>query len=395
MSEGPARSVRVHALATTVPSYAYDQAYARDRMLDWIPDARVQRLIRRLYDRSGIARRYSVLPDFMQGADARLFAAGPAGIPESPSTGARNAVYVEASKPLGVEVARKALVERTEFDPSDVTHLVTVSCTGFFNPGPDVEIMHQLGLPDSVERYHLGFMGCYAAFPALKMAEQFCRVDPDAVVLIVCIELCTLHLQINGAADSVLANALFADGAAAAIVSAREPLASRPGLVLHGFQSALAPEGHDAMAWAIGDRGFNLMLSSYVPDIIAANLRGITDRALAERGLGVEDIDVWAIHPGGRAILDRIETGLAMDAVKIADSRAILNDFGNMSSATVLFVLERILEARIAVPQSICAMAFGPGLTIETALMTTCPARCPGGGVAGAATTVYEGGLVI
>ncbi len=159
------------------------------------------------------------------------------------------------------------------FSVADVTHIIFASCTGFTNPGPDYHIIRELGLNPGVERYTLGFMGCYAAFPALRMAGQFCEANPRAVVLVVCLELCSLHLQINDQPDSILANSLFADGAAAVVVSSRKPPPEIPAYRLQSFASALVTDGEADMAWDIGNEGFNIVLSSYVPEILGARVR--------------------------------------------------------------------------------------------------------------------------
>lgn len=362
----------LHTIATAVPEHVYTQEYASEKMQSWMPDPVTARVVRQIYRRSGIARRYSVLPDFQPGAVPQLFQPGPDGRPGEPTTHARNRVFIRAADELSVEVAQRALGQMPELSPDDITHVVTVSCTGFYNPGLDYRIVTALGLSDSVERYHLGFMGCYGAFPALRMAQQFCEARPGAVVLVVCLELCSLHLQIKPDTNSLLANAIFADGAAAAIVSARPPAADRPALALGRFHSALATEGKADMAWEIGDHGFNIVLSSYVPEIIEANVAGIVDRLVAR-----ESIDRWAVHPGGKAILDKLEHSLGLRPAQLGASRDVLRDYGNMSSATVLFVLAQLLGEVGEERERICAMAFGPGLTIETGLMETVPARQP------------------
>ncbi len=360
----------IHRIETVLPNYSYRQDYARDRMVDWLPGKRNRRLIHGIYDHSGIETRHSVLPDFAPGAEPRLFLEDEHGRIIEPSTQARNRYYQACSREMVIEAGRKALENSKGFSAEDITHVVTVSCTGFYNPGPDLDLIKGLGLAENTERYNLGFMGCYAAFPALRMADQFCRARPDATVLVVCIELCSLHLQFREEADSLLANSLFADGAAAVIVSARAPNRKQPVLALESFFSALAPEGADEMAWEVGDRGFDIRLSTYVPNIIAANLSGMVENMLENAPWNKEEIGIWAVHPGGRAILDKIESGLELNPEQIADSREVLRTCGNMSSVTVLFVLQRILsrpgrnEA-----QPICAMAFGPGLTIEAALL--------------------------
>lgn len=363
-------SVYLHHIETLVPEFAYDQSYARDVVASWVSDPKLQRVIKRIYNMSGIEKRHSVLGEFMPGAEPKLFLPGPAGKPIEPGTGERNRCFIEASRLLSVDCARKALAATPWVEASRITHVITVSCTGFYNPGPDFDIVTQLGLSDSVERYNLGFMGCYAAFPALRMARQFCIANPEAVVLVVSLELCSLHLQVREDLDSMLANTLFSDGVAAAIVSATPPPSDRSAFSLNSFATTLAVEGRRDMAWEIGNSGFNMILSSYVPDIIAANIRAVVESAIGEAGIARSDIGCWAVHPGGKAILDKIETELNLDPKCLKASRDILRDYGNMSSATVLFVLRQILNDR-ALPDGtpVLAMAFGPGLTIETAVM--------------------------
>ena len=359
----------IHHIETVLPEYSYPQEFARDRMIGWMPGKRNRRLIRGIYDHSGIDTRHSVLPDFGPDAEQILFHEDADGRIVEPSTHDRNRYYAECSRKMVVEAGLQALEKADGFCAADITHVVTVSCTGFYNPGPDLDLIQGLELPASTERYNLGFMGCYAAFPALRMADQFCQARPDAVVLVVCLELCSLHLQFREEADSLLANSLFADGAAAVLVSARPPSANRPTLALESFSSALAPEGGGDMAWEIGNHGFDIRLSTYVPKIIEANIN-----AIVEALFDPASIDLWAIHPGGRSILDRIEGALELEPEQINDSREVLRQYGNMSSATVLFVLKRILEnPNLGKPQSICAMAFGPGLTIESALLKLQP----------------------
>jgi predicted naringenin-chalcone synthase len=352
----------IHALATVVPPCSYTQTFARDRMMSLAGDARLRRLVRQVYDRSGINKRHSVVKDFLPDAQPELFCPGPDGRWDEPTTQTRNRVYIQESRRLTVEVARAALQRSAQLGPSDVTHVITASCTGFYNPGPDYDLVVGLGLPVSVERYHLGFMGCYAAFPALRMAEQFCRANPQAVVLIVCLELCSLHLQMRADLDTLLGNALFSDGAGAVVVSARPPEGTS--LALRRFHSSLALEGKREMAWEIGDHGFDLVLSSYVPDIIASNILGI----LEEASIDLTSAPHWAVHPGGKAILDKVEGALGLESDALETSRAVLRDYGNMSSATILFVFERLLSV-LKPGERLCGLAFGPGLTVELAQM--------------------------
>ncbi len=362
-------------METLVPAHSADQDQIARRLGEWADDAVTARMIRHVFHRSGIERRHSVVPDFTGAGEAQLFRRSGSGQLVPPSTHERMQVFRRHAGPMAVELAGRLIDGRSGFGPQDVTHVITVSCTGFENPGPDWSIVTELGLPASVERYNLGFMGCYAAMPALRMARQFCLARPEAVVLVVCLELCSLHMQMNSTPDAILGNALFSDGAAAALVSARPAAEDVPTLALNGFSSDMAPEGRREMAWEIGNLGFHLMLSSYVPDVIGANVDRIVERLLEPHGLESSDIDLWAVHPGGKAILDRVGRSLELDPRQIADSRAVLRDFGNMSSATVLFVLQRMLREPEGPRRSIAAMAFGPGLTIESALLELVPAR--------------------
>jgi predicted naringenin-chalcone synthase len=364
-------STWIHHIETAVPEHAYPQDYAAERMTSWLPDPRTQRLARFVYKKSGIETRHSVIGDWQPGATPELFKSDDDGHLIEPDTGTRNRFYIKKAGPLAEKAARAALKNCPGHLAKDVTHLITVSCTGFYNPGLDFHLVRALGLSESVERYNLGFMGCYAAFPALRMAQQFCQVNPQAVVMVVCLELCSLHLQINGNTDSLLGNAIFADGTAVAIVSSRTPKAHRAAFRLDRFVSAMAPEGGGDMAWEIGQNGFNIVLSSYVPDIIAANIKGIVQDTAGQ----ADEVDLWAIHPGGKAILDKVQHELGLTPEHVMASRNILRDFGNMSSVTILFVLQHMLEHQAEQSARVCAMAFGPGLTIETAMLQLQPAE--------------------
>ncbi len=360
--------VYLHHIETLVPGNAYTQEFAGEWMKSFIEDEKQRRLVSRVYRNSGIDTRHSVLDDFKPGALDPLFKAGPGGKYIEPGTRERNERFSREAKHMAVEVARRAIERCPGVSPAEITHVVTVTCTGFFSPGPDYYIARELGLSSSVQRYALGFMGCYAALPALRMASQFCRADPSAVVLVVSVELCTLHLHFEDGLDSLLANALFADGAAAAIVSAREPAAGRRYGRLESFRTALIPSGERDMTWRIGDKGFEMTLSSYVPDIIGANIRGLLEPALEECGLSVPDIARWAVHPGGKAIVDKVQRELSLAPQMVQASRDVLRQYGNMSSATILFVLRELLETD-SVTGPICAVSFGPGLTVETAIL--------------------------
>jgi len=361
-------SIYLHGISTATPP----QRYRQDELGSWMQgltdDERSARILKALYRSSGIESRHSVIPEFGAG----FFGRDADGLLQEPGTGERNAIYTREARPLGTRTARALLEALPEFVPGDVTHVITASCTGFFNPGLDYFLVRDLGLSPATERYHLGFMGCYAAFPALRMATQFCRANPHAVVLVLCLELCSLHIQLGSREDQLLANALFADGAGAALVSARPPQPGRATLRLDRFQSALVPDGEADMAWAVGNRGFDIALSSYVPKILGANIAGLIDSLLP--GGSHAAIASWAVHPGGKSILDQVEKVMALRPEQIAEPRQVLREYGNMSSATILFVLQRLLNAPVRGNGTICSMAFGPGLTVELALLEQVPA---------------------
>ena len=368
--------VAIRSIETAVPAPVVRQGDLRDLFAAQPAFGRLgQRLVAAAFNASAIETRHTVLeelasetrpehPAFLEpGADA-------------PGTGARNAAYVEHAGPLAIEAARKALASdgAQDLQPADITHVVTASCTGFSAPGVDLALVRALGLAPSTQRYHLGFLGCYAAFPALRAAEQFCAANPDAVVLVVCVELCSLHLHVRDDPDTIVANSVFADGAAAAIVTARPAPAGIRTLELDAFESTVIMEGEGDMAWSIGDQGFDMVLSSYVPRILEQNVAVALAPLLAHDpefdDREAASVDRWAIHPGGRSILDRVQSALSLSDEQLAASRDVLREFGNMSSATVLFVLRRILHSEVDRPERVAALAFGPGLTVESALMT-------------------------
>jgi predicted naringenin-chalcone synthase len=367
-------TVWIHRIDTLLPDFSFAQEEAMVKMQEWARDEREKRLVRAVYRNSGIERRHSVLRNYDGEGEGAFFHREADGTLRGPGTAARNDIFAAESRDMAVRLARKVLSGCPGIGPGDVTHVVTVSCTGFYNPGPDYYVVRELGMSGATQRYHLGFMGCYAAFPALRMAAQFCGADPSAVVLVMCIELCSIHIRLSGSEDNLLANSLFADGVAAAVVSARPPTPGAPACRLGEFRSALVPAGEQDMTWRIGDQGFDIALSSYVPKIIGGNIRGVVEPALAGAGMAVPDVDLWAIHPGGKSIVDQVQRTLGLTPEKVSASREVLRRCGNMSSATILFVLEEILRRQAGGPDStVCAVAFGPGLTVEMATLSVVP----------------------
>ena len=364
--------VYIHAIETKVPSHPYAQELVKDRILSTLNGHDdLKPMIERLYSHTGIDNRYFALPGLVEKRKSFYFTED-SQWRASPGSGERNNMYIREASPLFVETARKAIAGSKTFSESDITHVITVSCTGFFAPGPDFKIMTELGLPPHIRRYHLGFMGCYAAMPAMRMAMDFCKADPDAVVLIVCTELCSLHFQPDrNDLDAIVATAIFADGAAGVIVSAKEPV--RPSFELIRFDTHLCKNSGQDMTWDITDKGFDIKLSRYVPKIIEMDIQTVIGSILQQEDLSLDDIGLWALHPGGKAIVDRIERQLALSPDNLGTSRKILRDFGNMSSATVLFVLKDMLDGINGhhEPSLVCSMAFGPGVTMEAGLLKT------------------------
>lgn len=398
-------TVRMLSIATEVPDTQIRQEDVAEVFAEQPGMTRLgTRLVRATFRAAGVDTRHTVLPGLGTLADAARtrrgdaappgpegavrpreesagaassFVAAAAGQLLSPGTHERNRIYTENARRMFVSVARAAL-DRAPVEAADVTHVVTVSCTGFFAPGPDVRVAKDLGLPAHVARTHLGFMGCNAAFPALRAAATACRADPQAVVLVVCLELCTLHLHVRNDPDTVMGNALFADGAAAAVVSAREVPRAGPSMELVDFETALAPVGEDELAWSVGDEGFEMILGAYVPRIIDDHVVDALAPLLRRTGETAGRVPQWAVHPGGRSILDKVQSRLGLTQEQMAPSRSVLREAGNMSSATILFVLERILAR--GEPGAVAAMAFGPGLSIESALLRVLPGPADGRG---------------
>ena len=364
----------IKSIATGNPPLHRSQEYAASFMqrITSLPKP-LRKRIPQIYERSAIDFRYSCVEDYGREAEDFDFYPPDWSLSPAPTTRARNAKYREAVLPLADDVARRALQE-SGVDAADVTHVIAVSCTGFFAPGLDIELVKRLGLPPDTRRTFIGFMGCYAAFNGLRVAHSFCQSHPDARVLLVCAELCTLHFQVDDSLESAIVNALFSDGAAAALLVSVPDAEEAGGLVYTDGRTRLDDDSMEDMTWDIGDTGFLMGLSSRVPDVIARHLPEYLEDLLKPHGLSQSDVDFWAIHPGGRAIIDKAKEILDLDDAAVHDSLEVLRLHGNMSSPTILFVLKRILDRVRSgglTPQNRVgvALAFGPGLTIEGALL--------------------------
>lgn len=319
---------------------------------------RARPIFRRMADRSGIRHRFSCL-----GLDDwRISSVVPARSfyqrGNFPTTGRRMEVF-ESAAPL---LARCALdrLRVSEAERSRISHVLVTCCTGLNAPGLDFEVIDHLGLPSSTERTLVGFMGCYAAMNALKLARHIVRSEPGAIVLMLNLELCTLHFQETNNLEQLLSFLLFADGCAASLVSA-DPY----GFELDALRAFVVPGARDLITWKIRDAGFDMFLSGKVPIQLSHSLAGIWQE-LGE-GTPAQEIPLWAVHPGGRTVLDAAETALPLSESQIAPSRQVLENFGNMSSASVMFVMQKLMKDAKS-GQRGCALAFGPGLTAETLL---------------------------
>ncbi len=322
-----------------------------------------------IYARSGIDQRYSCLADYGQTPEQFQFYPPNWALQPAPSTAARNRLYHTWASKIAEEAAHQAL-SLAQLAAAEITHLICVSCTGFSAPGVDIQLIQRLGLPASTDRTLIGFMGCHAAFNGLKVAHAICQSHPQARVLLVCVELCSLHLQIEDSLESVVINAIFADGAAAAVLTSRSEQEAAGKLVYREGYSWLLEDSLGFMSWTIGDTGFLMGLAPQVPKLIVQHLPAYLATFLARHNITQEDLEFWAVHPGGRQILDQVRAAFALREEQIQDSYAILRQYGNMSSATILFILQVLLARHQAGQpyQNGLALAFGPGLTIEGCL---------------------------
>ncbi len=362
-------SMAILGLGTAAPPRSIAQLDAAALAARFIPPAET-RALAGIYRQTRIRSRGSVLLDDVDDAPfAQSFypppGEGPAG---GPSTRARMARYAKEAADLAIPAAARAIAA-AGIGAAEVTHLVTCSCTGFESPGVDLDLVDALGLPATVARTHVGFMGCHGAFNALRVAEAFVAARPESVPLVVCVELCSLHFRYGAEADAIVANAIFADGAAALVGGSVER--ARTGgpapWRLERTWSAILPDSRGAMGWSIGDHGFQMRLASSVPETIRKRLPAALGAGLDAAGIGPSAIGAWAVHPGGPRVLTAVEEALELDAGALADSWGVLEAHGNMSSATILFILERLFRGPARGP--CVAMAFGPGLAAEFAIL--------------------------
>lgn len=343
--------VYLNEIATAVPPNECQREFL-DSLPCWISDPAVAEKLRTIAKRSGIERRYTVLnPGIGEPGSQAFYEAG-----NFPGTARRMEMYRQKAPVLAVQAVRA--LEKRGVELEAITHLVITSCTGFYAPGLDVDLIRLLGLPRGIRRIIIGFMGCYAGLTGLRTASDIVGANPEAQVLVVNLELCTLHLQQDAPMDRLVASLLFSDGCAASIVSSRAS-----GIRLDSFTSGLSLEDADKMAWLVEDQGFAMKLDVEIPN----RIRDYVAREAESFGAIARDPrSLWAIHPGGRAILDTVRSAFQLTPEQVAPARRVLNDFGNMSSASVMFVFEDLLRNTPSdQPRPGAAIAFGPGLTLE------------------------------
>ncbi|QDT90052.1 type III polyketide synthase [Gimesia algae] len=365
-------SFEILGIGTTNPEHSIQQSDAAVHALSFSCQTettdQLQRLLPVLYRRAGVKTRHSVVLENSSDGEAvrqTFYQPSESPVDLGPATSIRMQEYEKHAGLLAIAAVHAAL-DSAKIDPAEVTHLVTVSCSGFSAPGFDLQVLKQPGFSPDVSRTHIGFMGCHGALNGLRVAKAFTDSDPEACVVICAVELCTLHQQYGWCPDKIVANALFADGAAA-VVGKQSQGSSSDHWNLVASGSTVVPNSEELMSWRIGDHGFEMTLSPEIPDLIKSRLRPWLVNWLAAEGTRVEEIGSWAIHPGGPRILTAVAEAIEFEEEKLATSREILSEFGNMSSPTVLFILQRLQAAQAARP---CVMlGFGPGLVIEAALV--------------------------
>lgn len=359
----------ITAIGTANPAHRFCQSTIAEFMLRAMKLKNGdERKLQTIFRASGIEYRHSVLADYGKTSNFSFFAETADLLP-FPSTESRLSVFRKSAVGLSIDSVKDLLKSYPDHDLKPITHLIVVCCTGMYAPGLDIDLVKELGLATTVQRTAINFMGCYAAFNALKIADAFCKSNKSAKVLIVCTELCSLHFQREATDDNLLANALFADGAAAVIVEGESSGSLR--LKLETFHNDLSREGEQDMAWTVGDLGFEMKLSAYVPEIIKGGISALTDSLLSKISKRLADMSHFAIHPGGKKILEVIEKELGISKEQNQSAYHVLRQYGNMSSPTVLFVLKDVISklTQANEQENILSFAFGPGLTLESMVL--------------------------
>jgi predicted naringenin-chalcone synthase len=355
---------KIVSIGTAVPEHRHKQEDILDFMQRvYALNEGDRRKLRFLYRQGGIDTRYSVIPDYSRNANAWQFYSPSENLEPFPNLEQRMEWYQEHAAKLSLQAINKCVENFT----GNITHLITVSCTGMSAPGLDLELLELLELPATTFRTSVNFMGCYAAIHALKIADAFCKADKNANVLIVCTELCTLHFQKEHTIDNMTSSMLFSDGAAAVLVTGNN---EAKGLNIDHFYSTVAVKGKKDMAWELSSKGFLMTLSGYIPELIEEDFNSLVTNAVTAAGLQKKDITQWCIHPGGKKILEAVHKSLEFTNGQLENCYSVLKEYGNMSSPTVLFVLEKIMKEKMEGLGKIFGAAFGPGITMETFILS-------------------------
>ncbi len=396
----------IRGIGTAVPPHVMTQPAALAMFQDLTcVDQRQRRLAKVLFEKAAVEQRHTFVPH--QSAyrwcspdpvptdqcDISYLSTAPEPIPAlqpgaSPglTTGQRSKLYAHYAGKLAADSAGKA-IQDSGVSPASVTHLVTVSCTGFASPGPDIHLVKTLGLPATIQRTNVGFMGCHGSINGMRVALNIVKADPAAVVLMTSVELCSLHCRFQWDSEKIVGNALFGDGSASLVFTGDAVDSASPAKGETCWQpiatgSVLIPDSEPALSWHVGDHGFEMVLTSDIGDHIRASLHRWLVEWLAEQGIDFERITCWGVHPGGPRILSAVQSSLGLTAEQLLTSTGVLREFGNMSSPTVLFILERFRRqiARQSTgphgpdtdqrPTNYCVLiAFGPGMMAEVALL--------------------------
>ncbi len=359
---------RIISIGTAVPEYSTSQDTILQFMHQAYNDPTASRKLNVLFHQSAINSRHSAIPDFSDTDQRSLFPL----THEIPTVTERIDVFKQKALPLSVKAIENAFKNiQTSVAEFGITHLIAVTCTGIYNPGLDIELMEELDLPPDTFHTGLNFIGCNAAFPALRIADSIVKSQADARVLVVCVELCTLHFQPKNDIDNLLSNTIFGDGAAS-VIMVSESFANEQnlkGFSLKGFSPILLKRGKDLMGWNVNSVNFEMILDAGIPDFLGEELGQLMIAVSEKLHLTPENIHHWAVHPGGKKILEAVQRRLQLKNDELKHSYAVLRNYGNMSSPTILFVLNELLKSNPKSGETVFAMGFGPGISIDTASM--------------------------
>jgi len=356
---------KIISIGTATPQHRTAQPAILEFMQAAYGNDVASRKLNVLFNNSGISSRYSVIPDFDKNKNQHIFFNG---TPSTANVKNRLDVFKEQAMPLAIKAIEDAFDKiNSEINTFGVTHLITVTCTGLSAPGLSAELIEKLKLPIDIFHTSVNFLGCNAAFHALKIADLIIKSDAKAKVLIVCVELCTLHFQPKNDHDNLLSNTIFGDGAAAVIITSDD--SDNKGIFMKGFYSLLLNKGKNLMGWNITPTNFEMILDAQIPQVIGDEINDVLLKGCQKLNIETDSITKWAIHPGGKKIVDVIKNKLQLSESDTKASYKVLNEFGNMSSPTILFVMDELIKESKS-GDTIFSIGFGPGLSIETAFFS-------------------------